>query len=256
VGESGDFALVFGTGNREDLWNEEALDQRLYVIVDEGWVRADSLGGTPLLPRTEANYTVFDNTSAPNASSNFLLTPPSGRNRGWIVTLDDEERIVSQPFSLSGVTVFSTFIPRVDIEDDGGGGPPQPGDEGPVCARVGDSRIYVTFTYNADSLLPDPDGGTADRYLEVGDTLVTPPYVDQSATSNFAGGPGGGGGSLSTLCNDEFKQAMIQKLLAIFPPGTRFANYEIQVNFLRDDKAPICPIPIPVGIVEKNWKEF
>ena len=48
----------------------------------------------------------------------------------------------------------------------------------------------------------------------------------------------------------------MDKLKELFPPRTKFANYTIEVNFLRSDTGVVRSIPVPIGVVSKNWKEY
>ena len=44
-------------------------------------------------------------------------------------------------------------------------------------------------------------------------------------------------------------------LKKFFPKGTKFANYWISVSGVRSDTGYERYATIPVGIVERNWKE-
>ncbi len=232
VAETGRFALVFGSGDREDLWNLTGVEGRLYVVTDELFARGDAG-----LPKLETAYTVVDSEGASNDGENFLVRPPVGKARGFVITLDPDERVVAPAFSVAGVTIIPAFQPQIVTDED------------QVCARTGDSRVFLILTTNGDAIQPD-EGSGAERYLSVGEALVTPPYVDQGATGNPSGAPEFDEEEL------EWRRAVIDKLKQLFPPRTRFANYTIEVNFRRSDTGEVRPIPIPIGIVEKNWKEF
>lgn len=233
VAEAGSFALVFGTGDREDLWNLSGnVENRFYVIVDENFTLGDSG-----LPKTEANYTILDSESSFNPTANFLLRPPTTTNHGYVITLDPNERLVAAPFSISGLTVFPTFKPQVINVSEG------------ICARTGDSRIFTILTTSGDPVLPD-EGEGVKRYFSVGESLVTPPYVDQGATGNT------GTVVPRPPAETAWRDAIMDKLKELFPPRTKFANYTIEVNFLRSDTGVVRSIPVPIGVVPKNWKEF
>ncbi len=233
VAEAGQFALAFGSGDREQLWNLNNVENRFYVIADEGF----GLTSTGL-PKTEANYTVIDAEATFNPTANFLLRPPGTLNRGFVITLDPNERVVAPAFSISGLTVFPTFNPQVTQLGLG------------LCARTGDSRVFVILTTSGDPVLPEEfEGSGVERYFEVGDALVTPPYVDQGTTGN-AGGSSQDSGDLA------WRESILDKLKQLFPPRTKFANYTIEVNFLRSDTGVVRSIPVPIGVVSKNWKQF
>lgn len=237
VAETGQLALIFGTGDRELMWNLTGAEGRMYLIADEGFTRAQALPPTPTLPKLETAYRIVDSEAATNPNENFLLRPPVDQAKGFIITLDPDERVVAPAFSVSGVTIFPTFNPQIVTDADA------------VCARTGDSRVFTVFTTNGDPILPPEGAATATRYMDIGDALVTPPYVDQGATTNPGGEPIPEGEEL-------WREAIIEKLKELFPPRTKFAHYTIEVNFLRSDTGRVRPIPIPIGIVEKNWKEF
>ncbi len=232
VAEAGKFALAFGTGDREDMWNLNDLENRFYIIADEGFVRTDLS-----LPRTESSYTVFAYDSGANPTENYLLRPPTGTSRGYIITLEPGERVVAAPFSISGLTVFPTFQPEIlNIEEVN-------------CAHTGDSRVFAILTTNGDPVLPDEGSGET-RSFTVNQALVTPPYVDQGASGNP------GGSTPLPPADVAWREAIMDKLKQFFPPRTRFANYTIEVNFLRSDTGVVRSVPVPIGVVSKNWKQF
>jgi len=242
VAQTGQLALAFGTGDRELLWNFNNVEGRFYVIADEGFTLADVAAGN--LPKDEGDYAIIDSEGAFNPGADFLVTPPANHNRGWVLTLDPNERVVAQAFSVAGITIFPTFKPQIDVQASQGN------NAAIVCARTGDSRVFVVFSSNADAIQPvDAISGTQSRSLLVGEALVTPPYADQSATKN----PGTG---TPEQCQGEWRDSILATLEKLFPEGTRFANYTIEVNFIRSDTGIVCPIPVPIGIVEKNWREF
>lgn len=233
VAETGQLALAFGVGDREELWALQGLEGRFFIISDENFTRT-STG----LPKLETNYTLIDSEGATNSSENFLLRPSAGNGRGFGITLNPDERIVAPAFSISGLTVFSTFEPQVVVDATG------------VCARTGDSRIFVVFSTNGDPILPpDTEGSTALRYMEVGDSLVTPPFVDQGATGNP-------GEEIRPPDETNWREAVMDKLKELFPPRCKYAGYTVEVNFLRSDTGVVRSIPVPICVVPKNWKEF
>lgn len=240
IADTGEVGLAFGTGDRELLWDFNGnIEGRFYVIVDEDYDRMDAIGGT--LPKDEGDYERIDSEGTSNPGDNFLVSPPGGSNRGWVLTLDPNERVVAQSFSVAGLTIFPTFKPQVVNTATATAN---------VCARTGDSRVFAIFTTNADAVQPvDVNTGLQSRSILVGEALVTPPYADQSATKN----PGEG---LPEVCVGTWRDSIIATLKQLFPSGTRFANYTIEVNFVRSDTGVVCPIPVPIGIVEKNWREF
>ncbi|MFN7959814.1 MAG: hypothetical protein U0002_00945 [Thermoanaerobaculia bacterium] len=231
-------ALAFGSGDRNDLWNLDSIENRFYFIVDELFAQG-------VTPKREIDYTVIDSEATSNAGQDFVEAPPLGRSRGWVLTLDPNERVIAQAFSLSGVTVFPTFKPAVVVtsgDDDDGE---------TVCARTGTSRVFTVFSDNADPVLPplENPNGTLKRSLVVNDALVTAPFVEQRTTKN----PGE-----STIDQDtkRWQERIAEAMRRFYPDRARFGNLAWDVSFIKSDTGVVGPIPIPVGIVVNNWKEF
>jgi Tfp pilus tip-associated adhesin PilY1 len=235
------FALAFGTGDREDLWNLDGTTGRFYLIIDENFTSG-------MTPKTEANYQAIDSNSTDvNSAFDFVLNPNMGMNRGWVLQLGANERVITQSFGLSGVVIFSSFQPQ-DIGTD----------PSAVCARGGSSHIYVVYSNNANSVMQI--GGTSTRFRVVPE-FVTNPYVEQGATKNSPPSSGGSGGSGSSSTSnseqlDATQQQILQQLKQFFPKGTKFANYWISVSGIRSDTGYERYATIPVGIIERNWKEY
>jgi hypothetical protein len=237
------FALAFGTGDREDLWSFNDQEGRFFVILDDNFT-ADmiALGD---LPKSEIEYPSIepDGLNAP-AGADFVLAPAANRERGWYMRLDPDERVITQAFGLSGVIIFSGFQPQVVVNAGPGNGNGQPG---PVCARGGTSRIFVVLASNGNSLLSS--GGVPTRFRTVPE-FVTNPYVEQGSTKN----PGGSGGPNSEIL-DQTQLQILAELKKFYPAGTKFANYWISVSGIRSDTGYERYATIPVGIIERNWKE-
>jgi Tfp pilus tip-associated adhesin PilY1 len=229
------FALAFGTGDREALWNLDGTPGRFYLIIDDNFTSSMTALGT--LPKTEANYQAISATASDVAgTSDFVVSPGAGKDRGWFLQLQTDERVITQTFGLSGVIIFSSFSPQ-DVVDATG-----------VCARGGNSQIYVVYANNANSVMQV--GGTATKFRVV-PKFVTNPYVEQGSTKNAPGS--------STPPNSEQLDATQQQILSelkkFFPKGTKFANYWISVSGIRSDTGYERYATIPVGIIERNWKE-
>jgi hypothetical protein len=229
------FALAFGTGDREALWNLDGTPGRFYLIIDDNFTSSMTALGT--LPKTEANYQAISATASDVAgTSDFVVNPGAGKDRGWFLQLQTDERVITQTFGLSGVIIFSSFSPQ-DVVDSTG-----------VCARGGNSQIYVVYANNANSVMQV--GGTATKFRVV-PKFVTNPYVEQGSTKNAPGS--------STPPNSEQLDATQQQILSelkkFFPKGTKFANYWISVSGIRSDTGYERYATIPVGIIERNWKE-
>ena len=181
-----------------------------------------------------------------SATSDFVVNPPSGKNKGWFLTLTANERVITQTFGLAGVVIFSSFQPQDTVENG-------------VCALGGSSHIFVVYANNGNSVMTV--GGTATRFRVV-PKFVTNPYVEQGATNNApgSGGSGGGsgsgsGGSSNSEQLDATQEQILQQLKKFFPKGTKFGNYWISVSGLRSDTGYERYATVPVGIIERNWKE-
>ena len=114
VTELGKYAVAFGTGDREDLWDDSYLDQprnegRFYMFVDRDFGRNDGF-----LPQDETDYQQIALTDT-NTTADYLRQAPYG----WYLRLDPTERVISEAFSLAGVTIFSSYVPEEAISDDG-----------------------------------------------------------------------------------------------------------------------------------------
>jgi hypothetical protein len=54
----------------------------------------------------------------------------------------------------------------------------------------------------------------------------------------------------------QFDRDVMETLRALFPSQCRFANYRIDVKTVAADTSIERIAPIPVCLIEKNWKEF
>jgi hypothetical protein len=246
VSKLGRYALTFGTGDREDLWDRPAdptqgLPGRFYVFVDD---TEDLATGTVL---NEGAFQRITPTSAA-AGVDYLLTGNVGK-RGWYLTLLPNERLITDPFALSGVTFFSTYVP--DVKNVGT-------TKDPLCSKLGDSRIYVVSTTNGDAFLTDAAGGLV-RNMQIRD-FVTNPFTEAGLTKNTSGGTGGGGtgGSSSTpseICDEPTQQKLKESLKKLFPVNCKFSNQTVDIKTISSDTRLFCIAPVPVCTIEKNWRE-
>jgi uncharacterized membrane protein YgcG len=253
------YALAFGTGDRENLWNLDGQVGRFYLIVDDNFAAAG--GG---LPKTESNYQALDESSADvSASSDFVSNPPAGKNKGWFITLTANERVITQTFGLAGVVIFSSYQPA-DTQADG------------VCALGGTSHLFVVYATNGNSI--STVGDTTTRFRVV-PSFVTNPYTESGTTKNpppgyggsgGAGGSGGGGTGGSggggnnngsgnqkagSGCDDATQQEIVAAIKKLYPKSCKFANFTVKVNGLLQDTGQVCYATVPQCIIERNWKE-
>ncbi len=238
------YALAFGTGDRENLWNLDGQVGRFYVIVDDNLTST-----TSGLPKTEANYQSIDiNSSDVTASSNFVTSPPAGKDKGWFFTLTADERVITQTFGLAGVIIFSSYQPD-DLTANG------------VCSLGGTSHLFVILATNGNSV--STVGGNATRFRVV-PNFVTNPYTQESATNNppnsggggsGSGGSGGSTGSTGSGCDAATQEQIVAAIKKLFPSNCKFANFSVQVNGLLANTGQVCYATIPRCIIERNWKE-
>lgn len=232
------FALAVGTGDRHNLWTRSGTEARFYVIVDESYTPTS--GG---LPKSEASgYAVLSDTD-PETTDNYLLDPVPGQ-RGWILRLGVDERVITQAFSLVGVMVFTSFDPDPDPDPLAG-----------ACARSGDSRIFVVDGENANAFVDlDPATAGTERYLTEGD-FTTSPYVDQTSTKN----PGTSGKTVESefdATQIALQEAIRQALMRYFPKGCRYnKSYSLTVNASRSDTGHVRYATIPVAMCPIDWHE-
>jgi hypothetical protein len=247
----GKYALAFGTGNREDLWALDAMPGRFYLILDEGFQAGDTS-----LPRGEDQYFQLDITSATNPGENFLLRPAVGKSPGWFLRLDPDERLITKAFALAGITIFTSYEPRTLVSGGGPGG--GPGGTTPICARAGESNIFIVYTVNGDPLDANSttDATLRSRFRRVPE-FVTSPFVESSATKNPPCDPNTDPNCNLTpppVCKNQ--EAVTQTLKSQFPTSCKFANYTQNIETIQSDEGLVCIAPVPLCIVERNWKEF
>ena len=234
IPETGQYSLAFGVGDRENLWTTTTQpgEGRFYQIVDNNF----QIGMTP---RTEADYPSFDSASSAAADANLLTTGA----RGWVLQLDSGriEQLVTPPFALSGITLFSTFLPGQAI-----------GEDGSVCAQVGSSRLYVVFTTNGNGVSRDSNGDSV-RFREVSD-LVTSPFVQEGTTKNRFD-PDNPGNSASPCSGDE--QVEIREILKQqLPDNCTFGNFTQDILTRRSREGIECVAPVPVCMIQHNWRDL
>jgi len=231
VARLGLYAVAFGTGNRENLWSTDP-DGRFYLFVDDS-----QPGQAPINEGVLAGVDPDD----PAALNDLLFNPASGLRHGWFLRLTTKERMIANPFAISGVTIFSTFLPDVNITGSGANA---------LCSKTGDSRIYAVFTNTADAVFED--NGISSRFEDIGN-FTTPVFTEQSATKNR---PGDTGGANNADQLDQHLIDVMNTLKTMFPKNCKFANYRIDVKTIAADTGIHFIAPVPICIVEKNWKEF
>jgi len=234
VAARGQFALAFGTGDREDLWEDAPNDDgRFYLLVDDDFA-ATTIG----IPFDQDDLRRINlGAAAVDPETDFLLSPTSAQP-GWFLPLEDDERVITQAFALGGVTVFSSFIPILETSTLGG--------NEVVCANRGVSRVYVLFTSNANAVFD-----TGFRFRTVPD-LVTEPFTEVGQIKSSVNG--NGSGQTADDLSDNLREVM-ESLKQAYPDSCRFANFTINIKSLRSDTGVEFIAPVPVCITQRNWRE-
>jgi len=239
--ELNQYAIAFGTGDREDLWNITAQEGRFYFLLDQNWVSTDSN-----LPFDETDYTVIG-LNAPNAGSDvdYITDPINGNEPGWILRLTTEERVTERSLVIAGVVFFNSFVPQPFVPSDG------------LCAQEGFSQVFAVFTSNADGLFVDPDDPDADgdRFQTIED-FATSPYIQLSAIEDEL--PDDASGQQSPPEDDlsPAQEAIRDRLKDLQPDNCRFANYTVNVSVNTTESGSYIVAPVPVCVIERNFRQF
>jgi hypothetical protein len=248
IAKLGKYGLALGSGDREDLWSVNNQEGRFWVMVDDT--------NTFSAPRDETTLSQIDPAQA-DVGGDLLLDPSlAPGSRGWYLSLNEDERVITDAFALSGVTIFSSFQPRTDITDENG----NPIDAGcdsrgrasteRKCSKAGNSNIFGVNTTNANALLQNETGDNV-RSVQTS-TYVSNPFAETGTSKDVdAGDDGETADDLSQRHLD-----IMESLKALFPTNCKFANYRIDIKTIAADTSLELIAPIPVCLVEKNWKDF
>jgi hypothetical protein len=232
VAKRAQYSVAFGTGDREDILSNTTQVGRFYNAVDADWIVGD-----PRLPLTEASLQVIAYDSTTVLDKDLLVDPAIGKEPGWVLTLTENERVITNGLAFSGVITFSTFIPDLAVSG--------------ACGGVGTGRIYILNATNADALADE--AGVPTRYYSV-DDFVTSAYVE-------AGGLAGGDDDDDDDDDDGNNpcagvQELAETLKSLFPPACNFSNRTENIMAQRSNTEVECIAPVPVCIEDKNWKQF
>lgn len=243
------YALGFGTGNRWNLWEETDLPGRFHMILDTGFVDAnrDGIADVPCSgagcprPLDESSYEELDPDFGANDLTGYLtdLTDPTP---GWYLDLDPDERVITEGFALSGITIFTSFVPD-EVENPDG-----------TCSRTGESHIFIVGTVSgAGYWFPDPENTSLRQRYFTSAYFTSAPFVERGATGNQS--DGGGGGNNADQLTDSLALVK-EELKSLLPPNCRFGNYTQNVKSLRQDTRIVFIAPVPICIEPTNFKEF
>jgi hypothetical protein len=234
---SPNYALALGDGDRENLWSPTDTPGRFYLFVDD----TDQAGG----PITAADLERITPGGA-TTIADFLFEPNAGNRNGWYIELNAGERVTADAFALSGIVVFSTFQPEVqDFQD--------PDNRRlRLCSRRGDSRAFAVLATNANGVLFDSDSNRV-RSTAI-NTLVSKAFADLAAPPVPPGGDGTPPPEPDPLPPN--MQLVLDELKKLFPSNCRFASYRIDIRAVAADTEVVDIAPVPVCVIEKNWREF
>jgi Tfp pilus tip-associated adhesin PilY1 len=254
--DAGGYALAFGTGDREDLWNRTAQPGRFYLFIDDTDEASQgapalvcpSLNAGAICPRTENDFKTIALTDGA-VRDNFLLSRPKG-SRGWYLVLNANQRVITDTFSFSGLTFFSIYQPQVALTDSDGNPLSNTGGCGDKkyesnttasCAKTGVSSLFLIATTNANGLLP---GGLRTKDVS---SFVTNPFT-QLSTGNT--GNGGSGGPVPTPA------PIPPGVFELFPKTCHFGNARIDIATIAADTSLQSLGSVPVCLTGHSWKEF
>ena len=193
------------------------------------------------LPFDETRYQAIPAVGMEDQGRNFLLDPDEHLLPGWHIDLDADERVITKTFSLSGVTTFTSYIPENLVADDA---------STPVCSKTGQSRVFIIYTDSANAILTlegqqDPvlAGAASSSPIPMPSRAPARILCRRAAASN------------SDQLTDDLEKVM-ETLRGLFPDNCRFANFTLNIKSVRSDTGAVFIAPVPICIIEKNWKEF
>jgi Tfp pilus tip-associated adhesin PilY1 len=274
------FAVAFGTGDREDLWNSNNQAGRFYLFMDDTDVSGAAAPANPCAtllagescPRTENDYRQIDVsvlTSPVQSNSVNLLngidingtTRPIGR-RGWFIPLGANEKAITDASSFVGVTFFSSFVPQVSVTGSSGtpltaacGSRQYESNTDATCSKVGTSNEFLLSATNGNPLLIDPNAANPTdpnnrlRAQQVS-TFVTNPFTE------FSGGGVSGGTTGTSDFQSTTDVAVMDMIKGLFPNSCRFVNAHIDIKTVAADTTVQKLASIPVCLIGHSWKEF
>ncbi len=238
---SPNFTLALGDGDRENLWSIAPAPGRFYVFLDDTTLLAPTLVADDLEKITPGSATV---------NTDFLQHPGTGKRHGWVLELDQpNERVIADAFALSGVTVFSSYIPEVESVID----PNAPRRSNlRLCSRGGSSRLFGVLTTSGNGVLFE--NGVRTRAQTI-NTLASKAFADLATTKNKPGSPP----SPTDPPEDSLppdQQQIFDELTKLFPENCRFSSQRVDIKAVGADTRVETIAPVPICLIEKNWRDF
>ncbi len=242
LSDLGQYALAFGTGNREDLFVSDQQTGRFYVIRDD-----IAVGDSTTRYSEDDLFQVVDSGSLLGGDT----LSEASLKQGWYLQTLPDERLVSTPFQVAGITVFTMFEPDVTVS---GGG------SDPVCSRTGTSRVFAVNTRNGDGLLFN--SGVRERFLSFAGFVVAP-ALERSGTQNIvdpddpSSGSQNPGTTAQIACEDDPDCLLaLEEMRKLFPDTCKWSPRRFSLALNNDLLTRVGEIPIPICIIDKNWTEL
>lgn len=269
IPELGDYGLAIGTGDREELRDEEDNEEcagsgvpdlcsRFYVFVDEDLQNVNALYNDALqcgveLPISTACLENIAFTDDPDLSADFLtanavLTDPNKRP-GWVLLLKPETRVLNEAFLVSGITIFTAFEPILTTD----------------CDKEARTQVFVVTTKNAGPVAPignetdpsiTPTSAPAgerniDRY-QVLDEFITAPFIGNTATKN----PNAEGETILDAIDEAVSDSVRDALLDQYPRGSRFNKaFSLLIAALKKSAGVEVFATVPIAVYPSDWKD-
>ena len=236
----GTYGLSFGTGDRDNLFATGTSQQNFYTFVDDSaW---DGTGSPPAAITSTFFEPLTPDAVFAAAGTDFLL---DSTKKGWFIELPSEEKVITDAFSLSGITFFSSFQPALGLAEEECNSVKRPS-----CGFIGFSKVFIVNTTNANGFVTPIVGDPLVRYKVVS-SFVTNPFTEPGQSKND---PTGTGQATADDLTDELK-AIMETLKDLFPEACRFAEYRTDVKALAADTSLQFIAAVPTCIVVKNWQE-
>lgn len=266
LSDLGEYAIAFGTGNREELFTQDGQPGRFYVV-------RDNIAVGDFVTR----YSDVDLTLITDGVDGVLGTDTLAENsatQGWVLLTRANDRLITTPFQVAGITVFTMFEPDIcvdsdgDGECDGGNENPKPNDPDPVCSRTGTSRVFAVNTRNADGLLFSD--GTRIRGIDIAGFVVSP-TIERAGTQNIYDPDNPAGGStrpddtpedpsddqdLRACEEDPDCMLALAEMQKLQPDNCKYSSQRHNLPLTTDLLVRVGEIPIPICIIDKNWVEL
>ena len=179
--ERGYAYLYFGTGDRANPMATTGTNM-LYAVKDKNIV-----GAFDTIDDDDADFydLTADELQDPDITEDDkrIIRENLASGNGWYITLSNSEKVLAPVTVISGLVLFTTFLP-VDTDID-------------PCSSGGDARLYALDYLTAVSVIDFNDDGVldaSDRSIDIGQGIPTEVVItinDQGETTAYIGAGGG-----------------------------------------------------------------